>query len=328
MSGRFRGLLKTVIAGLPSLFSLRPGVPGYLRRAAFGSVFALCSCALQAQNQDAGEVPPSGGQQVQDLQVILLERVESLYGEVRALRGQNEVLRAESKVLRSQLERLKQEVAALAEKTKNFSAVASSPRQVVLPESFSGSLPEPVGQSTETGSLMPGVVPTSPRRQTGIARLVVDSSPRALPERASPYPGSEEGQGAAGSQSDDDRDYYLALAPLDSGDLVSMRQKLQEYVDTHRDGAHLASAWYWIGESWYEQGEHKKARLVFEQFLRDYPQHESYHDVRFKLAEIYHAQGEVRQAKMFLEALSGVSDERISAAAKRRLKMLSSNAQQ
>ncbi len=312
-----------MIVGFPLLFSLRPGAPGYLWRTCLASALVLCSCALQAQNQNAGEASPSGGQQVQDFQVILLERVESLYGEVRVLRGQNEVLRAESKVLRGQLERLKKEVTALAVKTENL--VASSPRQGVITEPF----PEPVGQSTGTDSDAPGAVPTSsPRRQTGIARLVIDSTPHALPEGSSSYPGLEEGQGDVGSRSDDDRDYYLALAPLDSNDYVSMRQKLQEYVDTHRDGVHLASAWYWIGESWYEQGEHEKARPVFEQFLRDYPQHESYHDVRFKLAEIYRAQGELRQAKMFLEALSGISDERISAAAKRRLKMLSSNEQQ
>ncbi len=286
-------------------------VPGCLWCACLGLVIAFYSFSLHAQNTE--EAPQFEAQQVRSFQVILLERVENLHRELQAFRGRNEVLRAELTALRSQLESLEKTVAELPD-TKHFSVQLSSPHHVVLPGS--------VGRSGELGNAVPDMVPASTRRKTGTARLVVDSSPRALSARWSPdlLPGAT--QGGAGSDGSDDRDYYLALAPLKSGDFAVMRHRLQEYVDTHRSGVYLASAWYWIGESWYEQGDYKEARQIFEQFLQDYPQHERYHDVRFKLAEIYRAQGQMRQARMFLEALSGVADERISTVARQRLKTL------
>jgi tol-pal system protein YbgF len=148
------------------------------------------------------------------------------------------------------------------------------------PQAFSqpqaSSQPQVLGTLTGTQLYQQGEVPAAGGDGSGsllpetVERAALDGS--ALPEAGSSTGGSAEKLYQGG---------YESLLGRRFGDAEG---SFKMFVDRHRDHPLASDAQYWLGETYYVQGDYKQAAQSFLKGYRDYPDGRKAPDTLFKLA--------------------------------------------
>jgi tol-pal system protein YbgF len=143
-------------------------------------------------------------------------------------------------------------------------------------EPQASSQPQVLGTLTGTQLYQQGEIPAAGGDGSGsllpetVERAALDGS--ALPEAGSSSGGSAEKLYQGG---------YESLLGRRFGDAEG---SFKMFVDRHRDHPLASDAQYWLGETYYVQGDYKQAAQSFLKGYRDYPDGRKAPDTLFKLA--------------------------------------------
>jgi tol-pal system protein YbgF len=98
--------------------------------------------------------------------------------------------------------------------------------------------------------------------------------------------------------------YETALNQVKAKDYIGAAQSLNGFLKQY-PGANLAgNATYWLGFSYYAQGDYKNAQMAHQRLLKDYPQHVKVPDAMIGLARADIQLGDVAKANQLLEQVS------------------------
>jgi tol-pal system protein YbgF len=79
---------------------------------------------------------------------------------------------------------------------------------------------------------------------------------------------------------------------------------LQKYLRDFPSGHYAANALYWLGQIYLQKNDSNQSQKWFKQMIDNYPTHQKTPEAKFKLAKLYHAQGDVAQARNLLDEVA------------------------
>lgn len=97
--------------------------------------------------------------------------------------------------------------------------------------------------------------------------------------------------------------YKAALSLVMSGRAGEGRQKFNEFLQSYPSGRYAANAHYWIGESYYAQGNYPEALMSFKQVSTQFPRHHKTADALLKAGMTYQKLGDKENAQLQYKAL-------------------------
>ncbi len=97
--------------------------------------------------------------------------------------------------------------------------------------------------------------------------------------------------------------YKQALDLVMRGQAQAGREGLQSFLQNHPQSKLAPNAYYWVGESYYSQGNYNDALLAFRQVTTNYPKHHKTSDALLKAGMTYQRLGDVENAKAQYETL-------------------------
>lgn len=95
--------------------------------------------------------------------------------------------------------------------------------------------------------------------------------------------------------------YKLAHGLLEAGQTAAARQLFKEFLAKWPDDAYSDNALYWIGESYYAEGDFRLAALTFQKVRTGFPKGDKAGDALLKLGYCFYSMGRYQQALPFLE---------------------------
>lgn len=126
------------------------------------------------------------------------------------------------------------------------------------------------------------------------AAPAVQSAPRTAPIASGKLPSAVKGEEGA---------YKAALSLVMSGRAAEGRQKFNDFLQTYPSGRYAANAHYWIGESYYSQGNYSEALMSFKQVSSQFPRHHKTADALLKAGMTYQKLGDKENAQLQYKAL-------------------------
>ncbi len=100
----------------------------------------------------------------------------------------------------------------------------------------------------------------------------------------------------------DKEDFYkLAHSMIESGQHKAARILFEEFLAQWPKDAYSDNALYWIGESHYAEGDYRKAALTFQRVRREFSKGDKAPDALFKLGYCFYAMDMYREAIPFLK---------------------------
>ncbi len=124
-------------------------------------------------------------------------------------------------------------------------------------------------------------------------------APAANPTRPAPAPQPQYTPTTAGVQGA----YKQALDLVLAGKSQEGRAKFQTFLQNYPTSTLAANAYYWIGESYYSQGNYSDALLAFKQVTAGYPKHDKNADALLKAGMTYQKLGDADNAAMQYRAV-------------------------
>ncbi len=127
---------------------------------------------------------------------------------------------------------------------------------------------------------------------------------QALPPKAQPY-GAPVASPALATKSTpgEQAEYKQALDLVMRGQSQAGREGLQTFLQSHPQSKLAPNAYYWVGESYYSQGNYNDALLAFRQVTTNYPKHHKTSDALLKAGMTYQRMGDVENAKVHYQTL-------------------------
>ncbi len=119
----------------------------------------------------------------------------------------------------------------------------------------------------------------------------VRSAPKAAPVKFSPTVAGEKNA------------YAQALNLVRGGQSADGREKFRAFLATYPQSKLVPNAYYWIGESYYSQGNFGEALSAFKQVTTRFPRHHKTSDALLKVAMTYQKLGDVANAKASYQTL-------------------------
>ncbi|TLN07068.1 tol-pal system protein YbgF [bacterium] len=107
------------------------------------------------------------------------------------------------------------------------------------------------------------------------------------------------------------------------GKYAEGRQALEEYIKYYPDTPLTDNAHFWIGESYYNEGQYEKSILAYDKIVREFQKGDKVPSALLKQAFAFDALGDQLDAKILLKKLiKEYSDSEQAAVAKRKLEVL------
>ncbi len=126
-------------------------------------------------------------------------------------------------------------------------------------------------------------------------------------ERAQPYsptaPQSAAAAAPAPAVAGEKGAYSQALNLVRSGQYQAGRDRFQAFLSTYPQSSLVPNAYYWIGESFYAQGNFNDALAAFKYITTNYPRHHKSPDALLKAGMTYQRLGDVENAKVHYQTL-------------------------
>ena len=110
------------------------------------------------------------------------------------------------------------------------------------------------------------------------------------------------GQGGL-PQVDQNKLYNNAIADLKEGNYVMAVMELNEFLTMFKDSPMADDAQYWLGECYYGKKEYAKAIPEFEKVERNYPKGDQLVPALFKMGRSYEELGEKKKAKVIFQRI-------------------------
>ncbi len=98
-------------------------------------------------------------------------------------------------------------------------------------------------------------------------------------------------------------EYKQALDLVMRGQAQAGRAGLQTFLQSHPQSKLAPNAHYWVGESYYSQGNYNDALLAFRQVTTNYPKHHKTSDALLKAGMTYQRMGDAENAKTQYQTL-------------------------
>jgi len=76
---------------------------------------------------------------------------------------------------------------------------------------------------------------------------------------------------------------------------------LEKYLHDFPSGHYAANALYWLGQIYLQKNDSNQSQKWFKQMIDKYPTHQKTPEAKFKLAKLYHAHGDIAQARKLLD---------------------------
>ena len=120
--------------------------------------------------------------------------------------------------------------------------------------------------------------------------------------------------------------YQRAMKYLNEGKINSSRVVLLDFLDKYQDSSYSDRANYWVGASYYEEGDYKQAMYYFNRVVRGFPDSAKYDDALLKQGYIFYRAKRIDQARLVFEKLLQSDNRRVRTLAQKNLdKMKRSN---
>lgn len=97
--------------------------------------------------------------------------------------------------------------------------------------------------------------------------------------------------------------YEMAFSQLKSGNFAPARNGFEEFLKTYPTHPLAANATYWLGESYYGQGQYDKAARIFAESYKKYPQGPKVADSLLKMGMALGSGGKKNEACVTLKQL-------------------------
>lgn len=97
--------------------------------------------------------------------------------------------------------------------------------------------------------------------------------------------------------------YEMAFSLLKSGNFSSARNGFETFIETYPTHPLISNATYWLGETYYAQGENEKAARIFAESYKKYPKGPKVADSLLKMGMSLGASGKKKEACVALKQL-------------------------
>jgi tol-pal system protein YbgF len=237
----------------------------------------------------------SGGSS--DYQANVEVRLSDLERQMRELTGKVEQQSFENTQLKQRLDK------ALADIDMRLGGAGSAAvtGDAGLPTRQSGTLaPQDMGgtvaNNTEPAANIPLTNPSDPN-----APAPMDSPTQRNLGTLTTAPGGASIAPQAGN--DPAGQYEMAFSQLKSGNFAPARNGFEEFLKTYPTHPLAANATYWLGESYYGQGQYDKAARIFAESYKKYPQGPKVADSLLKMGMALGSGGKKNEACVTLKQL-------------------------
>ncbi len=150
----------------------------------------------------------------------------------------------------------------------------------------------PTGMAPQQGGAPSIMQPVTPQVATAPAVQTPQSSPPPV-QRVNPAPAVQGEKGA----------YKQALDLVLKGQAAQGRDTFNAFLQQYPQSSLTPNAYYWIGESYYSQGNFPDALLAFKQVTTNYPKHHKTSDALLKAGMTYEKLGDGDNAQLQYQAL-------------------------
>ena len=220
----------------------------------------------------------------------LIEEVRQLQNELRIVKQQHRELKREIEALRQQSQQQLQ--------VSDTAPAGSTSRVSVTPPS----------RSTP-------VVVSAPLSTTVLPPVL----PPAVAEPAKPLPVARPPAKKDAALPEEREAYTNAMLHLEQGRISALRSELLGFIDQYRGGIYEVEAYYWIAESYFEEGDYQRAMPYYKNIIRNFPDNTRHDGAELKLSYIYYDTEQWDKARALLEGLLESDDDRIARLARKRL---------
>ena len=237
-------------------------------------------------------------------------RIDNLENQLRALTGQIEQLNFEIRQLQDRIQRMQEDnefrfqdleksgpgkrsdAGAPADTTASIAAPAASGTPSAAPPAL-GSAPTTLGQ-VPAGSQTASAT-DAPGRPLDLSTLIANGGILEKPVETG-TPGVKSQQLVLAPSGDPRDEYDLAYGYILRGDYGLAEASFNQFLDAHPGHPLRADAQYWLGESYYGQGDYRDAANAFLVVYKDYPNAKKVPDSLLKLASSLGELGETSTA--------------------------------
>lgn len=245
-----------------------------------------------------GEKPPvsvsSGSSATADYQASVESRISSLEDQLRDLTGRVEKQEYDNTQLKTTLDK------ALADINIRFEGLnaAGATRQTgtLAPNDMGGTvvMNAPQGDAPTTLTA-PSTTPTDPNAPASQASPTV--------QNLGSVPMAPGGATIAPKGNDATSQYESAFSLLKSGNFAGAKSGFESFIANNPNAPLVSNATYWLGESYYANGEFEKAARIFAESYKKYPKGPKVADSLLKMGMSLGASGKKKEGCVALKQL-------------------------
>lgn len=265
-----------------------------------GSVDTLNRAVFKGEMPAPGSVSSAPSA---DYQASVESRLGALETQIRELTGKVEQQEFENSQLKTKLDK------ALADIELRFQDAGATPAApaattsgtvpmkqsgTLAPNDMGGEIAPSVGQAPESPvAIVPSDNPNAPASQNSptvqnLGTMTEAPGGATIPPKAGDDPAGQ---------------YEMAFSLLKGGNNASARNGFEEFIKTYPNHPLMANATYWLGESYYADGQFEKAARVFAEGYKKYPKSPKVADSLLKMGMSLGGAGKTKEACVTLQQL-------------------------
>ncbi len=298
-----------------SLSSSSRNLTRHISQAAFAACLLMASVALpfaaRADDTDSrlrqlegsvdtlnravfkGEKPamaPSNGGANADYQASVESRISSLEDQLRDLTGRVEKQEYDTTQLKTTLNKALADINIRFEENKNGGMRQTG---TLAPNDMGGNVEAP--QTAPTSLTSPVEQPLDPNAPAS------QSSPTV--QNLGSVPVAPGGATIAPKSDDTTAQYESAFSLLKSGNFAGAKSGFEAFINNNPNNPLISNATYWLGESYYANGEFEKAARIFAESYKKYPKGPKVADSLLKMGMSLGASGKKKEGCVALKQL-------------------------
>lgn len=233
-------------------------------------------------------------------------RIDNLENQLRSLTGQIEQLNFEIRQLQDRIQRMQEDNEFRFQdleksgpgKRSDAGAPAETTASIAAPSTAAATPPrasEPATLGQVPAASQTAATADAPGRPLDLSTLIANGGILEKPVETG-TPGVKSQQLVLAPSGDPRDEYDLAYGYILRGDYGLAEASFNQFLETHPGHPLSADAQYWLGESYYGQGEYRDAANAFLAVYKEYPSAKKVPDSLLKLASSLGELGETSTA--------------------------------
>jgi tol-pal system protein YbgF len=263
-----------------------------------GSVDTLNRAVFKGEMPAAGSVSSAPSA---DYQASVETRLGDLENQIRELTGKVEQQEFENSQLKTKLDKALADIELRFQDTgakpvaQATDAIPMKQSGTLAPNDMGGEVAPPAasGAADVPVAVVPADNPNAPAAQNSptvqnLGTMSEAPGGATIPPKAGDDPAGQ---------------YEMAFSLLKGGNNSAAKNGFEEFIKTYPDHPLVANATYWLGESYYAQGEFEKAARVFAEGYKKYPKSPKVADSLLKMGMSLGGAGKTKEACVTLQQL-------------------------